>query len=332
MKSLFVVLLLLSLHIHIVSVTGWLSVSPASNGRVDVYQLEDSGQRGKDVVNFPLTSVNDVIDPNAFTCGRCFCLLLSTNAAMKTSTLYNISFCLVPTPALESTLQIPGIAYNLHSNEGEGDGGSGYTVLIDHTTSPQSYHVIRIIGSTIVREVDISKYVDAYNGNIFPGGTAFCATSNIMWIAVQTIDPTHDTLLTLDLLNKIVKTNVSIPKPALSAHFADCANGQVGGFTITTNKQGINSIVMGSFDNTGLFTVLDQLALPSDSTLRLQGIADFLADPKLPWANPSEYGTILYSGRNFELPGAIFVSSAKQKGPAEIHPLVDATASIAVEY
>lgn len=84
----------------------WIAVSPVTAGTVDVFQMDDKGAKTKDVVSFPVAR-GERVDPNAFSCGRCFCLVLATNTAARTSTLYNISFCLVPTPALESALPLP---------------------------------------------------------------------------------------------------------------------------------------------------------------------------------------------------------------------------------
>ena len=68
----------------------WIAVSPPVAGVVDVFELSDAGVKTKDVVSFPVAR-GERVDPNAFSCGRCFCLVLGTNAATRTSTLYNIS-------------------------------------------------------------------------------------------------------------------------------------------------------------------------------------------------------------------------------------------------
>ena len=153
-----------------------MAVSPVGKGgAVNVFTLSDAGEDTKEVLSFAVNN-GETIAPGAFACGRCFCLMLGTNFAAKTSTLYNMSFCLVPTPALESQFKLPGIAYNLHSAEGEGDGGSAYTIFINHHADPQTYHVARVSGQTIQPIVDISEFVDNDNGGgVFAGGSAVCA-------------------------------------------------------------------------------------------------------------------------------------------------------------
>jgi hypothetical protein len=258
--------------------------------------------------------------------------MLGTNFAAKTSTLYNISFCLVPTPALESKFALPGIVYNLHSAEGEGDGGSAYTIFINHQANPQTYHVARINGKTIQPLVDISEYVDNDQGGVYAGGSAFCATSLTMWVAVHSLNPGHDILLTIDVNNRKVVGNVSIPKPALASHFADCASNSVGGVTQTPpNKQGVSNVVLGMLDDrTGAFTKLDSVPLPAGSTLKLSGIADYLDDPRWNFTK-SSYGAILLTDGKM-LPGALFTSTAGRMGPGKTVPVNVAVAGIAVAY
>jgi hypothetical protein len=205
-------------------------------------------------------------DPNAFACGRCFCLVLATNANAQTSTLYNMSFCLVPTPAHESTLALPGLANSLHSAEGEGDGGNGFTIFIDTKVSPQTYHVMLVAGTKITKRVDISAFVDEFGGNVYPGGTAFCAETQTMWVAIQTRHPSHDTLLTVDLASNKVVANVSIVKPALGAHFADCSTNSAGGVTLHSTGP-VTNVVLGMLDAASAFTEIDSHPLPADTNL-----------------------------------------------------------------
>jgi len=240
-----------------------------------------------------------------------------------------MSFCIVPTPALETQVVLPGIAYNLHAFEGEGDGGNGFTLLIDHTTTPQSYHVVQVVGKQVQRAVDISAYVDGpFQGNVYPGGTAFCAESKTLWVAIQTQNPAYDTLLTIDVNQNKVLQNISMPKPSLSSHFADCAASPpaVGGFTQATTL-GVSSVYVGMLDAVGAFKAFDTMPLPEGSTMQLAAIGDFMHDPR--W-NPSEYGAILYSSP-MKLPGLLFTST-RGKAPATLTPLTVVAASISVEY
>jgi hypothetical protein len=320
----------------------WIAVSPTimrdplpgtswPATMVDVFQLDDTGAEVKDILSFPVAD-GDAVDPNALACGRCFCLILTTNVATQTSTLYNMSFCLVPSPIVQSSLDLPGIAYNLHSMEGEGDGGNGYTVLIDRTTTPQTFSVLQVVGQTFRKRVDISAYVNAFGGNVYPGGTAFCAESLTLWVAVQTSSPTHDTMLTVSLASNSVVANVSIPKPALAAHFADCTTNLVGGVT----QQAGGTVVLGQLSIEGAFTVLVSAKLPAGSAgLRLAGAMDFLHDPKrVPFAAP-EYGALLYApdaNGTLQLPGLLFTSTAGKSGPAKFAALQALAAAISVEY
>jgi hypothetical protein len=332
---LLLLLLLLLLCELLEPASAWLAVSPPSNGNLDVWQLDDTGARVKDVLTFPLSDAGERVDAGAMACGRCFCLILGTNAAANTSTLYNMSFCIVPTPALESAVPLAGIAYNVHSNEGEGDGGAGYTLLVTHPQGKRGgktgYNVVRVSSSGAVSElVDISPYVDQFSGSVYPGGTAFCAETLTLWVAVQTKDPARDTLLTVDLQSRAVTANISIVKPALAAHFADCSTNSVGGVTQTSDGKGGSTVVLGMLTAAGAFTVLDQLALPANSKLLLSGAADYMHDPRLPWAN-FEYGALLYTGGT-AMPGGLFTSSAGKSGPAKLGALADVAAAISVEY
>ena len=286
----------------------WIAISPVdATGKVTAFSLADSGAKGADVITFPVNA-GEAVFPNAFACGRCFCLLLGTNIQARTSTLYNFSFCAwVPTPTLESMVHLPGVAYNLHSFEGEGDGGDGVTLFIDHTKTPQTFSVARVTGNTVAPLVDISKFVDAFAGNVFPGGTAWCASTQTLYVAIQTQNPTHDTLITVDLGKRAVVGNLSIVKPALTAHFADCATNSVGGLTqVPAPAPGGQAVVqLGMLTKAGAFNVLDQIKLPAGSPIHLTGIADYLHDPR--WG-PSEFGALLYSGDREALPGAIFAA------------------------
>ena len=97
---------------------GWIAVGPVVNNAVDVFEVGNNGAKGKDVLTIPLAP-GETTSANSFTCGRCFCLLLTQNEAAKKSTLYNMSFCLVPVPAVESNVSINSLTTNLHSNLGE---------------------------------------------------------------------------------------------------------------------------------------------------------------------------------------------------------------------
>ena len=309
-------------------VGAWLAVSKVSpTNTVDVFQLDDTGTKTKDLVTFTVKP-GSVIDPNAFACGRCFCLILTTNPAARTSTLYNMSFCLVPVPTVESQVTLPFIAYNLHSYEGEGDGGGGVTLLIDHTTTPQSYRAVQVIGKAIVPGgVDISGYVDAMGGTVYPGGTGFCAETQTLWVAIQTQDPRFDTLLTLDLGAGKVTRNISMPKPALAAHFADCSTHTLGGVTTDTTL-GVTSVYLGVLDGQGNFKTLDSAQLPPGTSTLVPTAVAFLHMAK--WG-PSEYGALLYAPGG-ALPGTLLTSTAQQKGPAVLKPMAIVAQAVAVEY
>lgn len=203
-------------------------------------------------------------------------------------------------------------------------------MLIDHTTAPQTYFVAQITGNATRRRVDISPYVDAFGGNVYPGGTAFCATTGRLWVAVRAPNRAHDTLLTVDLKSDAVVANVSVVKPSLAAHFADCANDAVGGFTQSTDAAtGVSTVKVGMLTAAGAFQPFDSVALPAGSTMRLAAVAGYLHDPR--WA-ASSYGALLYSAP-LALPGLLFVSTGGGGGaPATLSPLGAVAAAVAVEY
>ena len=321
------VLTLLAFYLSSSPVGAWIAVSKVSpTNSVDVFQLDDTGTKTKDLVTFNVKP-GSVIDPNAFACGRCFCLILTTNPAARTSTLYNMSFCLVPVPTVESQVTIPFIAYNLHSYEGEGDGGGGVTLLIDHTTTPQTYRAVQVIGRAIVPGVDISEYVDSMGGSVYPGGTGFCAETKTLWVAIQTQDPRYDTLLTIDMGAGRVTRNISMAKPALAAHFADCSTNSLGGVTTETTL-GVTSVYLGMLDGQGNFQTLDSAQLPPGSANLVPTAVAFMHMAK--WS-PSEYGALLYSPGG-ALPGTLLTSTAQQKGPAVLKPMAIVAQAVSVEY
>jgi len=289
--------------------------------------MDDNGNKGADTLIFPV-SAGEFIDPNAFACGRCFCLILTTVPEQLTSYLYNMSFCLVPTPVVTSKTKLNGLAYNLHSAEGEGDGGAGYTILI--SPAADKYEIVTVNGGVLTPIIDISSYVDPHRGAIYPGGTAFCAETLRMWVAISTRNPNYDTLITVDLASNKVLFNQSIVKPALSSHFADCSTNAVGGLTQVAGAGGVSTIQLGMLTSEGSFNVLDAIDLPAGSDMVLSGVADFMHDPR--WA-ASEYGAILYSRDHpLALPGLLFTSSAKKSGPAKLAPLGVVAAAVAVGY
>jgi hypothetical protein len=316
----------------------WLAVTPIDKATlsVDVFQMANNGSRQRDVLTIPVTA-GEELDGNAFTCGRCFCLMLTNNRATTTSYLYNMSFCLVPTPKLESKLTVPNaVAYNLHSNRGEGDGGAGYTVLIDHAAAPApAFVVARLSAAGATRLVDISRYVDADGGGVYPGGTAYCADSSTMWVAVLAGrgGRPQDTLVTVDLASGAVVSNISLTSPALAAHFASCGAAQVvGGVNQVSGGGGTSTVQIGTLSpSTGAFTVFDKATLPkAQASFRLAPIAVGIEMPQ--WEN--SYAAALYDG-DFALPGLLFVSTGGSGGsgsPATLSPLQDAVVGVADEY
>ena len=68
------------------TVSAWIAVGPVTKGTLDVFQMTDQGQKVKELVSFPVTA-GETMAPNSFACGRCFCLALTSHAAIKTSYL-----------------------------------------------------------------------------------------------------------------------------------------------------------------------------------------------------------------------------------------------------
>lgn len=316
-------------------VNGWLAVSPIVNNAIDMFQLDNNGTKVKDILSIPVTA-GEQTNGNAFSCGRCFCLLLTTNPKLKHSYLYNISFCLVPQPTLESKITLTGLAYNLHSERGEGDGGAGYLILIDHTQTPTQYVITYVNGKTITKLVDISSYVDRTSATtIYPGGTAYCADTGTMWISIQNNNNgKEDTLLMVNLQSQKILANVSLVNPSLTAHFASCGAVQrVGGVNQILNSQQQNIVQIGLLDITsGAFNVFDSQTLPSDkNNYQLSPIVEGIIMPQ--WEN--SYGSILYAkGDPFTLPGLLFVSygGGTTNPPATFGSLAEAVTAVADEY
>ena len=86
--------------------------------------------------------------------------------------------------------------------------------------------------------------------------------------------------------------------------------------------------MLGMLSAAGAWTVLDSAPLPAGSGLQLAGIADYLH--MKPFGD-FEYGAVLYTG-GAALPGALFTSTARKAGPADVAPLNTLVAAISVEY
>jgi hypothetical protein len=327
---------------------GWMAAGPIEDGAVKLFELKN-GAKGKDVFSVKV-GAGEELESNALTCGRCFCLLLTQNAAARTSTLYNVSFCPAgvspgapPAPGLNSKLTVPTVTTNLHSNYGEGDGGNGYSLTVDKSSTPPAHKIVMYDGSsgppgTIVPVVDITAHmtVNGEQGQVWPGATAFCPESNTMWVAIDAPHGANDVLLTIDLESKAVRS-VPLHMPAAGGLFANCAKKSVGGVFVMSNGPGRKSVVMGEYDAAGSFKGVDSFNLPKGSTLDMTGIVDTILWQNHPdWNN--EVGAVLLStsadGKQ-SLPGAVFTSKAEkggQPGGAVLSPLNVAVAAIAVEY
>jgi len=316
----------------------WLAVSPIKNNNIDLFQLDNNGTKVKDILSIPVTN-GEQMNSNAFTCGRCFCLLVTVNPKLQHSYLYNISFCLVPVPTLESKITLQGIAYNLHSNRGEGDGGTAYTILMNTMVNPHQYIVTSIQSTTVTKLIDISNYVDYNNVNtIYPGGTAFCADSGNLWISIQNSKNffnKQDILLMVNVNTKQIIQNISLVNPALIAHFASCGTvQQVGGIIQLINpNQNENIVQIGLLNlNTGNFNIFDSKGLNTNQqNYRLSPIVEGIIMPQ--WEN--SYGSILYEKNDpFTLPGLLFVSygGGNNNPPATFSNINEPVMAVADEY
>jgi hypothetical protein len=327
---------------------GWIAAGPVANGAVNLFQLND-GVKGKDVFSIKV-GPGEQLESNALTCGRCFCLLLTQSPAAKTSTLYNVSFCPAgvspgapPAPGLNSKLTVPAVTTNLHSNYGEGDGGNGYSLTVDTTSTPPAHKIVMYDGSSgppgsIVPVVDITAHltVNGEQGQVFPGATAFCPESNTMWVGVDAPHGANDVLLTIDLQSKAV-SSVPLHMPISGGLFANCAKRTAGGIFVMSNGPGRKSVVMGEYDATGGFKGVDSFNLPRGSTLDMTGIVDTILWQSHPDWNQNVGAVLLSTDADGKqsLPGAVFTSTAEKQGKpgaAVLSPLNVAVAAIAVEY
>jgi len=296
----------------------WMVVTPVVDNTIQMLTLNDNGTKGKDVVTIPVDA-GEKVEGNSFACGRCFCLLMTTT--VHQSFLYNISFCLTEKPAVESKLTIRGKAHNLHSAMGEGDGGAGYTILVD---SANNVIVTKVDGLKVTPLVDISEYVNGV-GSVYPGGSAFCADTLTMWVAVQsTASPSRDTLITMDLKTRSIVANITLAHKTLTAHFSKCGDVQeVGGITQVVNADGVPEVQIGLLSVTGQFSVFDKMALPKGSKYTLSPVVEGVIMPQ--WFK--SYGAALYVGDHFALPGLLFVSNG---GGADAPPATIAKLKVAV--
>jgi hypothetical protein len=303
----------------------WLAVGPIRDGHVEMFKLGDDGKKGASVLTIPVTP-GEVLDSNSFTCGRCFCLMLTTDVTTQSSFLYNASFCLVDKPALESKVKVPFVATNLHCNLGEGDGGNGYSVR--ENKEAREWSIVQFVGEQSVDLVNITSYVAQYgpDGGIYPGGTAYCANSNTMWVAIESASRDTDTLLTVDLTSKEVKS-VSWRMPLLPGHFANCKSQIPGGIMLQSGPGGKKNVIIGELSTIGALNPLDSLALPAGSKLDVTPIVDVIATPLF----SSEYGAILKDPTNPNEAGSLFVSKGVP-GSAKLLPLGTMVTALAVAF
>jgi hypothetical protein len=309
----------------------WIVAGPVFNGAIDIFTMDNTGAKGKDVVSVPVTPGEETA-PNAFACGRCFCLLVTNDAAAHRSYLYNISFCLVPVPAVESKTPFPGVAFNLHSNLGEGDGGAGWALVLESQATPPTWRIVEAAGGTVRTVLDITSFVANSNGEpgfVYAGGTAFCADSATMWVAVDAPGGDKDTLLTVDLNARKVTSTLSLNNPVLAAHFGNCkASPQLpGGTMLQSSGPGRHALVYGFITPDGGFEPADAASVPAGTQLDASPLAAFIDET----AFGSPVGALLYT--NGGLPGALFVSTPNSgRGDATVVDVDFIVTGIAMEY
>jgi len=323
----------------------WMAVGPVADGKVNMFALNDDGTKGKDVMQIPVGE-GETLAPNSFTCGRCFCLLLTQNEATSSSTLYNLTFCgkgfppEIPPAGLNQVVHIPKLTTNLHSNYGEGDGGAGYTIEIDKAA--HTYWVIKLDYNydtkkvTTKRVVDVSAHVNgAGGGTISDGASAFCSKTGIMWLGLKggagnsTGRVENDSVLTIDIDAGTVSTVAKLKLPIGAGLFGNCKTGRAGSVNLQTGGDGRTSVVMGEYGPTGAFEAVDSITLPAGSKLQLTPIVDTVVGLQF----SSEFGAVLMSP-GFTLPGALFTSKADNGGgkSAVLSNLQVEVLSIAVAY
>ena len=321
----------------------WAAVGPVvsagavgGNGTVDFFMLNDDGSKAKDVMQIPVGK-GETLAPNSFTCGRCFCLLLTQDLSNKASYLRNVTFCGTPGPpgipaqGLQSTVKINSVTTNLHSNYGEGDGGNGYSIQIG---DGGKYQVVTFAGSSTNTIVDISKHVAAVNGGqINPGASAFCpklaAGVDLMWVGVSSADGKEDTILTIDVAGGRVASTTSLKAPLGAGLFANCLTHRPGSVVLQSAGGGQKTLSLVEYDETGGAEAVDSVKLPAGSSYDVTPIVDTIVSGKF----KAEFGAILLSP-GLKLPGAIFTSKAESgaKNTGSLGDLKELVMSIAVAY
>jgi len=322
--------------------SAWMAIGPitpakdaSGNGTVHMFGLNDDGTKGKDVLVFPI-GPGETLGPNSFTCGRCFCLLLTQNQAAATSYLYNATFCGTPGPpgippqGVHSRLAIPSLTTNLHSNYGEGDGGNGYSIEL----AGAKQVVVEFDGGTqkTRRIVDISAHVKAVKGGtIAEGSSAMCPGRDTLWVGVTSASGNGDTLLTIDLKARRVASATILKLPLGAGLFANCKTDRPGSVLLQTAGKA-NAVTVGEYDILGNFVPVDSIKLPEGSNLDVTPIVDTIVWQSVPWA--TELGAVLM-GKGFTLPGALLTTKAESPGgerSAVLSPLKELVMSIALAY
>jgi hypothetical protein len=278
--------------------------------------------KSQQILNFPVDP-SEIEEDGAFTCGRGFCLLVTNLVAQGKSVLRNISF--FSPPQVLSTVVFDHLSYNLHSNLGEGDGGSAH--LIIHDTSANTWIIGEIDTNVVIPVVDITAEVSRQGGTIYSGGSAYCAPSSTMWVAIDRPGGDSDTLLTVDLSKKKVTATLALNMPVLASHFADCNANRPGGYLIHSSGKARHSVVSGLIDlNDGGFDAIDAADLPAGFKLDISSIGTALS----PFS--ASYGAVLYADTN-TLPGVIYVSTpANGRGTAVLSDLDVVLFGLALEY
>jgi hypothetical protein len=304
-------------------VPAWLGVAiGAIPNSLDLVQVQSNGKISQQILNFPIDP-SEIEEDGAFACGRGFCLLVTNLLSQGKSVLRNISF--FNPPQVLSTVVFDHLSYNLHSNLGEGDGGSAH--LIIHDTTANTWIIGEIDTNVVVPVVDITSEVNLQGGQIYSGGSAYCAPTSTMWVAIDRPGGDTDTLLTVDLATKKVTATLALNMPVLASHFADCNANRPGGYLVHSSGKSRHSVVSGLIDLIdGGFDPVDAIDLPPGSKLDISSIGAALS----PFS--ASYGAVLYTDTN-TLPGSLYVSTpANGRGSAVLNDLDTVIFGLALEY
>jgi hypothetical protein len=242
----------------------WYAINQQGS-MVNLFTFNDLGVVTSKIGSIPLGAA-EYAQADAFRCGFGFCLFETDDGS--NSYVYNVSWI---DASLYFKATLPGtIAHNLHLDAGTGD-----VWTIAQKPAQNSYIITHVVQGVATPFLDISSWVPA-GGMIWPGASTQCSALQSMYVAIDSPQGTQDTLLYIDLTSGKVLYSQQLDFPIISALWANCSTGIVGGSVIFSDGVGRQTAVIGAIQDDGAFrpTMSDPLPNPpgNQQAYQLNGV------------------------------------------------------------